>query len=297
MTKQIDMPETVFERPTTLRATRRYWYILLICAVLGAACGAVYAFKRPPAYTATARLSALSVNTSNAAALAGSLQAAEELAGTFARVVQSTQVADEVAKTLDTNPEWVIAHVNGTPVPSSPFVMISANASSPGIATKAANAALQAVAVYARKLVSASAGGPALLAKVHADSIQLSRAETHLGHLKSQAAREASSSSLGSTGTTGTQTTPDPRLQRQIEQATADVTDAETQLNGVQLAYTQQVENQLGSRQTVTVSPAVTATSDRTQVAEIAILLGLLIGLLLGLAAAVALASRTAHPI
>ncbi len=98
MIEQIDMPETVFERPTTLRAIRRYWYIVLICAVLAAACGGVYALKRAPVYSATARLSAISVNASNAASLAGSLQAAQELANTFARVVQSTGVADQVAK-------------------------------------------------------------------------------------------------------------------------------------------------------------------------------------------------------
>ena len=87
MIEQIDMPEAVFERPTTFRAIRHYWYLVFICAVLGAACGGVFAFKRAPIYTATARLSAISIDASNVASLSGSLQAAEELASTFARVV------------------------------------------------------------------------------------------------------------------------------------------------------------------------------------------------------------------
>ena len=111
MIEQFNMPETVFERPTTLRSVLRYWYVVLISAVLGAACGGVYAFKRPPVYTATARLSAISVTTSNAASLAGSLEAGQELASTFARVVQSSQVANAVAGALHTTPEWAAAHV------------------------------------------------------------------------------------------------------------------------------------------------------------------------------------------
>src|SRR5690242_9536226 len=148
MIEQFNMPETRYERPTTFRAILRHWYVVLIFAVLGAACGGVYAFKRPPVYTATARLSAISVNASNAASLAGSLEAGQELAGTFARVVQSSQVANAVAKALHTTPEWAQAHVSGTPVPTSPFVMISANASSPAVAKAAANAALKAVDQY-----------------------------------------------------------------------------------------------------------------------------------------------------
>ena len=45
-----------------LLAIRRYWYLVLICAVLAGGAGAVYAFKRPPVYTASSRLAALSVN-------------------------------------------------------------------------------------------------------------------------------------------------------------------------------------------------------------------------------------------
>lgn len=301
MIEQIDMPETVFERPTTFSAIRRYWYLILICAVLGAACGGVFAFKRAPIYTATARLSAISINASNVASLSGSLQAAEELASTFARVVQSTAVANQVAKALHTTPAWVEAHVSGTPVPSSPFVAISANASTPEVATKGANAALTAVTAYARKLVSASSGGPALLSKVHAESIQVTKAQSALDRLKSQAGREEASSS-SSVSAVGTSTNSsfnlsavDPRLARQIEQASATLAEAQTELNGTQLAYSQQAENQLGSRQTVTASPAVIASNDRKQVAEIAILIGLLAGLLVGLGAALALSSRNAR--
>jgi capsular polysaccharide biosynthesis protein len=295
MTEQIDMPETVFERPTTLRAIRRYWYLVLICGVLAAACGAVYAFKRPPVYTANARMSAVSVNASNAAALAGSLEAAQELADTFARVVQSTQVTNAVASALHTTPAWVAAHVSGTPVPSSPFVMISANASTPGVATTAANAALKALSAYALKLIGTSSGNSSLLASIRRYSVALSRAEAAVGRLKGQAQNEARTQSLSQT-TTSSQPTIDPALQRKIDDATAKVTEAQTQLAGAQGAYTQQAENQLSSRQAVAVSPASSATNDRRQVAQIAILLGLVIGVLIGLGAAVGLASRSGRP-
>ena len=211
-------------------------------------------------------------------------------ANTFARVVQSTQVANAVASALQTTPQWAAAHVSGTPVPSSPFVTISASASRPDTAKTAANAALKSVEQYARNLVSASSGEPQMLAKIRQYSIQVTRAQNHLGHLKGQAAHQAQQASL--LGTT-TSSTPDPHLQQLIEQASADVTDAQAQLAGAQSAYTQQAENQLGSRQTVTASPALTATNDRKQVAQIAILLGLLCGLLIGIAGAMLIASRS----
>ncbi len=111
---------------------------------------------------------------------------------TFARVVQSTQVTKPVAKALHTTPAWVVAHVSGTPVPSSPFVTINANASTPGVATTAANAALKAVdRVRAQTRERVDASSSSLLATIRNYSIQLSRAETAVGHLKGQAATQS----------------------------------------------------------------------------------------------------------
>lgn len=291
MIEEFDMPEIVVERPTTFRAIRRYWYVVLICGLVAAACGAVYAFKRPPVYTATSRISALAVNASNAASLAGSLEAAQGLAATFARVVQSAQVTNAVANALHTTPGWVAAHLSGTPIPTSPFVAISANASTAEVAKTAANTALTALSGYARHLLATSSGKPALLASIHRYSLQLSQAQTDVAHFKRQAQSEIRNQTLTS-GQTAT-TTTSPRMQRQIDEATAKVAQAQTQLSGAQAAYTVQAENGLTARQAVSLSPASGATNDRRQVAQIAILLGLLIGVLIGIAAAVALASRS----
>lgn len=290
MIDQIEMPEADVERPSALRAIRRYWYLVLICAVLGAACGAVYAFKRPPVYTATARMSALSVNASNAAALAGSLEAAQELASTFARVVQTTEVTNAVASALHTTPAWAAANVSGSPVPSSPFVAINATASSPGVATSAANAALKALSIYANRLLGSQSSSTSLLDSIHAYALALTRAQNALGHLKGQAQRQLQSQSLTQAGTS-TGPTVDPALQRQIDDATAKVAQEQTRLNGAQSAYTMQAENQLTARQAVALSPASAASNDRKQVAQVAVLLGLMIGVLLGVASAAGLAS------
>ena len=191
------------QRPTALRAIRRYWYLLLICAILGAACGGVYAFKRSPVYTATARLSALAVNASNAPSLAGSLEAAQVLAATFARVVQSTAVINPVANALHTTPAWVAAHVSGTPVPTSPFVSISANASTPSgshdRSQRGANRASAATPVIsstrrrARRLCSTT---------IHGYALELSQAQDQVTRLKAQAAKQETNQSLTTTGTT-----------------------------------------------------------------------------------------------
>ena len=92
----------------------------------------MYAFKRPPIYTASARVSAMNVNTANSASAAGSLESAQELASTYARVVQTSRVIRAVASAVHTTPAWAVQHVSGTPIPNSPFVRIDANASTPG---------------------------------------------------------------------------------------------------------------------------------------------------------------------
>ncbi len=290
------MPDTLTERPTAFRAIRRYWYLVLICAVLGAACGAVYAFKRPPVYTATARMSAVAVNASNAASLAGSLEAAQGLASTFARVVQSTTVVNPVAKALHTTPAWVAAHVSGTPVPTSPFVSISANASTAGVAKTAANTALTALAGYAHRLLNTQSSSTSLLNTVHQYAVALSRAEDQVTRLKAQAQRQEADQALTATTTTTGPATPDPVIQRQIDEATAKVTEAQTQLSGAQALYTQQSENNTTSRQAVSVAPASIATNDRKQVAQIAILFGLLVGGVIGVAAVLAFGARASRP-
>jgi capsular polysaccharide biosynthesis protein len=284
------MPETRYERRTTLYAIRRYWYVVVVCAVLAAGAGAVYAYKRPPVYTASSRLAAFSVSNSNAASLAGSLQAAEGLTSTFARVVQSSEVIQPVAAALNTTPAWVAQHLSGTPIPDSPVVRIDANASTPEVATKAANVALKSLTSYAQNLLATSSNLPSIEATIGADSIKLSRAETRLSHLKSQAGSQASQASqtLGATTTSS----PSPGLQNQIDAANAKVTEDQTRLSGDQAAYSDIAAQQASGRTAVTQTQATTATSDRKQVAEIAILLGLVIGALIGGAAALGLAAR-----
>ena len=204
-----------------------------------------------PIYTASARLSAVNVNTANSASAAGSLESAQELASTYARVVQTSRVIQAVASALHTTPAWAVQHVSGTPIPNSPFVRIDANASTPAVAITAANAALKALTPYVRKLTQPASGAP-LLATVRAYALTLSRAESKLGHIKGQA--------LGGT--------PSPGLQTQIDNATADVAEAQTRLSGAESAYTLQAENQPGVREAIATSSALIATSDRKQVAE-----------------------------
>lgn len=286
---QQGMPAVMFERPTALSAIRRYWYLVFVCAALAAGAGAVYAFKRSPVYTASSRLASVSINNSNAASVAGSLQADEGLASTFARVVQSSQVTQAVATALNTTPAWVAQHLSGTPIPASPFVRIDANASTAQVATKMSNAALKSLTGYAHRLLATSSNTSSILATIRTDSIALSGAQTHLNHLKAEAQRqEASQTTVGQTTTSG----PSPALQNQIAATTANITEAQTRLSGDEAAYSNIAAAQASGRTAITPAQATTATSDRKQVAEVAILLGLVIGALVGAAAALGLGVR-----
>jgi capsular polysaccharide biosynthesis protein len=280
------MPQTVSERPSALHSLRRYWYLVLICAVLAAGAGAVYAFKRPPVYTASSRLAALSINSANSASVAGSLQAAQGLTSAFARQVQSSPVIHAVAAALNTTPAWVSQHLSGTPVPASPIVRIDANASTAEVAIKSANTALKSLTAYAQRLLATSSNTRSVLATIRTDSLALSHANTHLSRLKDQAQHQES--------LTGSNN-PSPGLQNQIDAATADVTQVQTRLSADQAAYSNIAAEQASGRTAITPTQATIASGDRKQVAQIAILLGLLVGTLVGGAAALALGTRTAR--
>ena len=263
------LPPAIFERPTALSSLRRYWYLVIICAALAGGVGAVYAFKRPPVYTASSRLAAFSINNANAASVAGSLQAGVGLASTFAREVQSSRVIDAVAAALNTTPAWVGQHLSGTPIPSSPIVRIDANASTPQVAIKSANTALKSITTYAQRLLATTSNTASVLATIRKDSLTLSKAGTRVADLKSQAGRQQTA-----TGSS----TPSPGLQKQIDNATADVTEAQTRLSADQAAYSnitaEQASGALRSPRPRRPPPPTTG----SRVAQVAILLGLLVG-------------------
>jgi capsular polysaccharide biosynthesis protein len=278
------MTQAIFERPTALSSLRRYWYLVIVCALLAAGVGAVYAFKRPPVYTASSRLAAFSINNSNAASVAGSLQAGTGLASTFAREVQSTRIVKAVAAALNTTPAWVGQHLSGTPIPDSPIVRIDANASTPGVAITSTNTALKSLTSYAQRLLANSSNTTTIMSTIRTDSIALSQAENQVAHLKGQAQRQESNTGA---------TTPSPGLQKQTDSATAVVTQAQTRLSADQSAYASVAAEQAGGRTAITPTQATVASSDRKQVAQVAILLGLVIGGLIGGAGALWLAGRS----
>ena len=294
--KSSTCPKPFSSARRTLRAIGRYWYLVLICAVLGGR------LRRGVRFQARAGLHRDRATVGDqrqrlqCRALAGSLQAAQELASTFARVVQSTEVANRVAKALHTTPAWAIAHLSGTPVPTSPFVMISANAGEHRGRPDGGERGAEGRRRRTRASSSARPRAAALLPRFAPTPSSSRVLRTISGSSRAEAARRRLVRPLAGNRDP---TTPDPRLQHQIEQATADCrrrADA-AQRRAVRV-HCSRHENQLGSRQTVTSSRAVSATNDRKQVAQIAILFGLLVGLLIGVAcrAGARLAKLRARP-
>ena len=183
---QDTMPRTAIERPTTMRAIRRYWYLVLVCAVLGAGCGAVYAFKRPQVYTASARLSAISVNDANSASLAGSLEAAQELASTFARDRPEFAGHTGGGHGAAHNARVGLRARERDADPEQPLRQSRRNRLKARDRHRRGERSAQGAHRYARKLVTLQAGSPSLLASIGADAVQLSHAQAALARLKAQ---------------------------------------------------------------------------------------------------------------
>jgi capsular polysaccharide biosynthesis protein len=118
-------------------ALRRYWLTALLPLVLLVSVAVAVGLTRDPNYTAETRLTAGRIDSGTpSSALAGFTSAAQALAETYSRSVHSDEILRKVAEDTGTSPSSVSSKVTAAPVPNTPVFRVSAEAGSPGLATK-----------------------------------------------------------------------------------------------------------------------------------------------------------------
>jgi capsular polysaccharide biosynthesis protein len=258
-----------FGGPRTIgEAIGRHWWLpVLLAAWLGAA-GAFVGYHRTPIYTTSAVLNAGRIDV-QAQSISGYTQASAYLATTYSRVVGSGAVLAPVARRTGRPIDFVAANLSATPIPNSSVFRVQAKANSPQEAVTIANAAAAQIVRFAK---SQTRGGHAakLLAGYGAASARASRLASRAGAAKSQSGISAA----------------------QLADMRRAAAVAALEAQGLQQQYVQQVANLKGAAEVTLLSPARTASSDRTQKTEIGAFIGLVAGLLLGGLLALRLALR-----
>lgn len=252
-------------RLTTGEALRASWGIIFVFAVVFVAAAAAVGLKRPPVYTAQARLSVGRIFVDNPAAVPGVLQASETLAANYSRLIGSTAVVTR-ARSLARTGEGTLA---ATPLPGSTLITVSAKASSTGVAVRLANAASTALMEYVNAQTKSDGGATSAFAAYTRAALAYERAATAQNRLRQSSGAFPSSSE-----------------EKALARASAATQAAALKRDSLAAAYQSIVTAGSSSPEIQPFSRASGATSDRRSTLELLVLVGLVAGLAIGSALA-----------
>jgi capsular exopolysaccharide synthesis family protein len=144
-----------------LRALRRFWWIVLVATLLGAAIGYGTTFLTKPEYESTARLF---VTTQSGTSVGDAYQNnlfSQERVVSYAGLATSEQVARRAVDQLKMpiSPEQLRAKITATPVPKTVLLDIAVTDSDPAQAQTYANAVADQLVQLASELETSRRGG------------------------------------------------------------------------------------------------------------------------------------------
>lgn len=257
-------------RLTVVEAICRHWFIALLPVILLVGAGAALALSRNPVYTAETRMQVGNVDLTQPGALGAFTTAGETLAESFSRAADADAVVRPVAKKLDVAPQLVRARVSATPVPASPVFRVIAKAES-------GDAAARLTHLTARQL--------------QRYSVTLNRPEDRTAELY----RAYKRASLKYSQALDRQV----RLDRRSDGPALVAAEAETRAAAARLGAIRQSYNRSAAVKSSlpatahVLTKATGASSDRRQVLQLYVFIGLVAGALAGAALASFAASRT----
>jgi capsular polysaccharide biosynthesis protein len=239
-------------------ALKRSWSVLLASVLVCAGAGVAIGLVRNPVYKAESQLFVGSFDV-RSVAIPGFVTASQQLADAYSRLAASDVVVGPVARQLGLTSAEVRERLSSSNVPGSPVVRITAEGPSRRAAVDLARAASDATVSQVRGLTRS------------ADEANQILQQFKVAAAKSQSA-DARAASL--------------RSQRAPQQAIlAAQTEADTARLGVQTLgnlYGEARASSGGAAQAHLVKAAVTATSDRGDVIQQLVLLGVVAGLVAG---------------
>jgi capsular polysaccharide biosynthesis protein len=253
----------------------RHWPVVLVPILLLVGTAVGLGLTRPPKYTATATLQVGHVYVSNPAGVSTVIEATQTLAGVYSRTIHATRVQQDVAQRLKQAGLPVSGGVSATPLPASPLIKVTADATSATGATALANAGADALVDYVNH-------------EVRATDVTASLRKRYLQAALAYRQKKDTSDRLDRRY----QLHRTARNKRARDAAGAAADGAQLTLQTLQTSYQQIVQGGVASAAVESFSRAGAAASDRGRTMQILVFVGLLGGIAGGVALALLRANR-----
>jgi uncharacterized protein involved in exopolysaccharide biosynthesis len=254
-------------------ALRRYWITALLPLVLLVTAAVLVGVTRKPNYTAETRLTAGRVDSGTpTSALAGFTAATQSLAETYSRSIHSGEILRTVAHDTGAPPSLVSSKVTAAPIPNTPVFKVTAEASSPALATKLSVLSSEALVHDVSRSVRESRQSDALFSEYKAAAAQENLARERY---ESYEAGSASPEELAA--------------------ARADLKGAFLRADALKESYLASNQNQSGTAVPEIIGRASGATSDRWRILQILLFVAVVAGIVVGTALALVRGRREAR--
>jgi hypothetical protein len=247
--------------------------LTLLPVVVLLAAGIVAGARKAPTYTATATIN---VGKSDIATQAtpGYLTAAEALASSYSRLVDSQNVALPASRAVGESPGAALSQLSAVPIPNEPTFTITATGSSSARATGLASGAVRALQHYVN-VTATQQGGPSQLLTKYQQAQRLAYELQHrAGTLQGQL--NASTAGLSTTGPKVTQAeVTDAKVAAQIATLKAQALSSQ---------YLNLAQSGVAPSLDVLVTPTGATSTNRTTNMEKYGIIGAAAGLVIGIA-------------
>jgi hypothetical protein len=264
-------------RFTLAGAARAHWFLTLLPVVLLAVAGVIAGHTKKPTYSATATIN-VGKSDINTQATPGYLVAAEALASSYSRLVQSQHISVPAAKRVNETPAQVGAQLTAVPISSEPTFTITAEGTSAARATALVNAAISALRAFAARTATQGGGTAQLLASYR-------KAQTNAFALQVKLRRlEAHAAPLDTSTVTVTTPTTDTVSQARITAAKVAAQTAGLQAEALSGQYLNLAQGGVAPTLDVLIAPTGETTTNRTTNMEKFGIVGAVGGLVIGLA-------------
>jgi uncharacterized protein involved in exopolysaccharide biosynthesis len=255
-----------------LTALRRHWLLAILPVVLfmGAAVG--LGLKRPVTYTSQAHLSVGHVYVNNPVGIPTVIEATRSLASVYSRAIHSTTVAKATQRRL-TVP--AAGRLTATPIPESPLITVTAESPTAAGAVALANAGSAALARYINHQIRDNDNSALLSRRYRAASLRYRELVVD----RNAAARRYNRARTDDNGAA-------------YEAAAAAADTAFLRRESLSASYREAVQGGTSSISVEMFSRATNPTTDRWQVMQLLVFVGLIGGLAAGVALALLRTAR-----
>jgi capsular polysaccharide biosynthesis protein len=261
-------------RVDAIGASWRYPLLVLIPALILGGVGAVLSHRKPPTYTAQAKVLVGAPAPGTSGELPGVVQAEQSLASIYAREITFNPVVAPLAGRFQQTPGNIAARLSATPLPDAPIINVIATGKTSGQAVDLANAAGAKLASFVTSQTQSVKPANRAFGSYQQAATTLAQARAHENHVAQNHQSDPNNPAV-------------VRAQSQVQVA-------QLMLNIQGTQYQNLLDTRHNTPTLTMFQSATSATDNRKSSLELYVVGGVIAGLVIGAALATLLANRKA---